>query len=49
MIMEPTSRDKVERRVVIQEPIPSSPVIGQSLIVVTQAFLIRIPRRRPGE
>jgi hypothetical protein len=39
MIMEPTSRDKIERSVGIQEPIPSIPAIGQSIIVATQVRL----------
>jgi hypothetical protein len=39
MIMEPTSRDKIERRVVMQEPIPSNSAIGPSIIVVTQIKL----------
>jgi hypothetical protein len=39
MIMEPTSRDKIERSVVIQEPIPSILAIGQSIIVATQVRL----------
>jgi hypothetical protein len=37
MIMESTSRDKIERRLVIQEPTPSIPAIGQSIIVAAQA------------
>src|SRR5258707_8302845 len=39
MIIEPTSRDKIERSVVIQEPIPSILAIGQSIIVATQVKL----------
>ena len=39
MIMESTSRDKIERSVVIQEPILSIPAIGRSLIVATQEGL----------
>jgi hypothetical protein len=39
MIMKPTSRDKIERSVVIQEPIPSILAIGQSIIVATQVKL----------
>jgi hypothetical protein len=36
MIMEPASRDKIERSVVVEVPIPSVLAIGQSIIVVTQ-------------
>ena len=43
MIMEPASRDKIERSVVVEVPIPSVLAIGQSIIVVTQ---IRINYRR---
>jgi hypothetical protein len=39
MIMESTSPDKIERRVVVQKPIPSMLAIGQSIIVATQARL----------
>src|SRR5260221_7327849 len=39
MTMEPTSRDKIERSAVIQEPIPSILAIGQSIIVVIQVKL----------
>jgi hypothetical protein len=39
MMMEPTSRDEIERGLVIQEPIPPSPAIGQSIIVATQVKL----------
>ena len=37
--MEQTSRGKIERSVVIQEPIPSILAIGQSIIVATQVRL----------
>jgi hypothetical protein len=37
MTMESTSRDKIERSVIIQEPILSILAIGQSIIVATQA------------
>ena len=37
--MEQTSRGKIERSVVIQEPIPSILAIGQSIIVATQVKL----------
>ena len=36
MIMEPASRDKIERSVVVEVPIPSVLAIGKSIIVVTQ-------------
>jgi len=39
LIMGPTSRGKIERRVVVQEPTPSIPAIGQSTIVATQVRL----------
>jgi hypothetical protein len=39
MIMEPTSRDEIERSIVTREPTPSIPAIGQSIIVVTQVRL----------
>ena len=39
MVMEQTSRGKIERSVVIQEPIPSILAIGQSIIVATQVKL----------
>jgi hypothetical protein len=39
MITEPTSRDKIERSLVIQEPIPSILAIGQSIVVATQVRL----------
>ena len=35
LIMEQTSRDKIERSAAIQEPIPSILAIGQSIIVAT--------------
>jgi len=42
MIMEPRSRDEIERSVVTREPMPSILVIGRSTIVATQV------ERRPG-
>ncbi len=39
LISEPTSRDEIERSVVIQEPISSILAIGQSIIVATQVRL----------
>jgi hypothetical protein len=46
MIMKPTSRDKIERSVVIQEPIPSILAIGQCRCHSGKAaFCIRVPRR----
>jgi hypothetical protein len=39
MIMAPTSRDEIERSVVIQEPTPSILAIGQSIIVTTRVRL----------
>jgi hypothetical protein len=39
MMMEPTSRDKIERNVVVQEPIPSMLAIGQSTIVAAEVAL----------
>jgi hypothetical protein len=37
--MEPTSRDKIERSIVIHEPTPSILAIGRSIIVATQVRL----------
>src|SRR5258706_15382367 len=39
MIVEPTSRDEIERSVVTREPIPSILAIGQSIIVATHVRL----------
>jgi hypothetical protein len=39
MIMAPTSRDEIERSLVIQEPTPSILAIGQSIIVTTRVRL----------
>jgi len=39
LIREPTSRDEIERSVVIREPTPSILAIGRSIIVATQVAL----------
>jgi hypothetical protein len=39
MVMESTSRDKIERSAVIQEPALSILAIGRSIIVATQVRL----------